>query len=417
MLDIVEEALDELTPPFPVEDGDWADVLARAAAESNGSTVATRPSRLPNARGRSARRGLRLALTVAAAAALIAATVSLWPSHGSSSVLASALAAIGRGSVTHVVLLNGGNSALVDLHTGARTPVQGRTEIWSDPQRGMVVVTSFRGRVTGRYFIPPASAQSSSSFETLLTGYRSDLRAHRYRITGSGIVAGTPVYWIESTPTWVTNLTGSAVYKVADQIAISKTTYKPILERRLSDGNTVPGSTRRILAAETTAARPSLFNRHRYTSLPEWGWGATSLSLTAAEIRARLHHAAVYPKQVGNLKLTWQGESPYTLGNGAEITGISLYYGPLNTNTGRGGTVGDPDYSGSYVSINEFATKNVITQSLGPEHFPTNGKAILDAPDLSLGNSATLRTHGLFVIIRGSSDKNVLAAARQLAKG
>jgi hypothetical protein len=67
----------------------------------------------------------------------------------------------------------------------------------------MLIRTSFRGKPTGSYFIPARTALAAAvrpSLSTFVSGYRSQLRDHRYRITGTGTVGGRKVYWIEGRP-------------------------------------------------------------------------------------------------------------------------------------------------------------------------------------------------------------------------
>jgi len=97
-----------------------------------------------------------------------------------------------------------------------------------------------------------------------------------------------------------------------------------------------------------------------------------------------------------------------------QLTGVALYFGPLNEDQGMGGFPGDPGYTGRYVMISEFPRANALTQELGAGYFPGEGLAVLDAPQVASNtrHTATLRVHGRYVIVQATTDADALAAAR-----
>jgi hypothetical protein len=398
--DPVADLLDVFTPPFDDARERWRDVVDRA----------TTPARRR-------RRALSLAVSCAGAAAI--ALVVLWPLTSTPSVLARALVAVGGAPLTHIVIDDGTGTSLVDLRTGQRRPAPGRLDVWFDARQGVAIRGIFRGQVTRRAFIPAAQARRAGGFSGFVAGYREKLRRHEYRVTGSGTIGGRPVYWIESRPRWETDYPSNDVHKYVEQVAISKTTFKPVLQRTLRDGRVDGGSQFRVLVIETMPTRPALFRAVR--EAPSWDWTGTSPPLTSAEVRARTHDAALLPARVAGLPRTWQGEPPYLAGccgsATIEAAGVSLYYGALDESTGRVANTGHPLYRGRYVSITEFPRPDKVAAVFGSTYFPAPGLAIVGARGITyVGRVATFRAHGVAVIVQASSDALALAAARVLSR-
>ena len=111
----VAELLERLTPGYDDRSGRWESVFDDARPRS---------------------RPLRLGIGVAAAATLAVAVLT-WPFQAEQGgVLERALAAVGEGPVLHVVLRGEWGGTLVDLRTGARTPVHGENESGTTPGAG-----------------------------------------------------------------------------------------------------------------------------------------------------------------------------------------------------------------------------------------------------------------------------------------
>ena len=344
------------------------------------------------------------ASAVAAATALVLA----WPFHGSPSVLAQAAAAIGDREVTHVVTEYEVGGSLVDLRTGKRTPVSGRSELWYDPKRGLLQIISFRGQPIGRFFERPSTVRSASWLQTFVTGYKAALRSGAFRVTGSGVVDGTPVYWIESKPSWDVwfPFGGSTVHKQVEEVAIAKTTYRPVFTRLEVDGRTVPGLSSRILTIETVAPKPGLFAPGQVSSHSGAGFNGWSPQTTLAQARAAMHRPALVPATtIAGVQRNWIGEPGYLSGFQSykdQIVGVELYYGKLDpANYG-------PPYNPPFMSITEFPRRNPFVAEQGLGYFPGNDQAVLE------GNTATLKTHGFYVIINASDATHALAAAKAL---
>jgi hypothetical protein len=355
-----------------------------------------------------------------AAVAAIVALVFLWPFSSSPSVLDSALAAIGSAPVTHVVLQEDLGSYLIDLRSGKRTATSGREEIWYQPNRGLLTESSFDGKHAGTELVP-ATIQGMSSgaanyVSAFASGYRAKLRRHAFHVTGSGTLYGTAVYWISSTPTFIGR---DPNRRQVEQVAISKTTYKPLYFRDLYNNHVVPGSQQRVLSIETTATAPPALNKHR-PMLTTYGWGVGYPSLTLKQVRATRPRPLI-PAKVAGLRLSWTGSSPFDRGpNGLPIIGVWLYYGALY-NTGLPNDI-QPAFTAPYIEVFEFPHANLLTRFYSGR-FPAHGVAVIDGlPSRGPGvgaeygaHTATLQTRGLYLLIQASTRSLAIATARAVS--
>jgi len=348
---------------------------------------------------------------VLALAAAILAVVLLWPFASSPSVIDNALAALGtRGPVTHVVLETSLGSYILDLRTGARTPVSGRAEIWYRPGVGLFARWSFRGSSVHTNFLPVGLSGDGS--DAFAASYREQLITHQFHVTGTGKIGRTPVYWIESTP----QILGSPDRTQVEQVAISKTTFKPLFSRRLLNGRIELGSGERVVSIETTDHAPAgLQGTSVRFGSPGYGLpgGFPPLSMKAAR---SLRPPLIIPSLLDGLHLVLLTQSPATATEVSQFRfpGAELYYGSL-LNTGLPNDR-EPDTTGlkPYLSITEFTRPNAFTRATRG-YFPPAGSALIGGSAVSYGPGASLRTHdGLYVLIAGSSDTLVLAAVREI---
>jgi hypothetical protein len=351
---------------------------------------------------------------VLALAAAAAAVVLFWPFSQSPSVIDSALAALGSRPVTHVVLEDSLGSYMLDLHSGARTRTSGREEIWYRAGEGMFSRRTFHGASVGTAFLPARLINQGASLSAIfLTSYRAQLAQHSYHLIGTGHLGKTPVYWIESTP-WI--LGGPSRTQV-EQVAISKATYKPLYSRLLLNGHVELGSGIRVLSIETTNSAPVSLRGHN----PRFSNGAGYFvvpgypPLTLKQVRSMHPSPRVLPRIAG-LPLVLVAQTPATATSDSpyRFPGASLYYGSL-LNTGLPNDK-EPDLTGlkPYLSVVEFTRPNAMTRFLHT-FFPKEGSALIDNSAVSrASSSATLQRRGVFIVIQGSSDALVLAAARAL---
>lgn len=397
---------------FPLRDHELVEMLGRdpellAIADALVETAEPATRRHPR------RRTVILASApVLAVAAAIVAVVLLWPFASSPSILDNALAALGtRGPVTHVVLDNSLGSYILDLRTGARTPVSGRAEIWYRPGVGLFARWSFRGSSVRTNFLPTGLIGDGAG--AFAASYREQLLSHQFHVTGTAKIGRTPVYWIESAP----QILGSPDRTQVEQVAISKTTFKPLFSRRLLNGRVEQGSGERVVSIESTDHAPAGLHGTTARFAP-LGYalpgGYPPLSMRAAR---SLRPPLIIQPRVASLPLVLLTKSPATATEVSQFRfpGAELYYGSL-LNTGLPNDR-EPDTTGlkPYLSITEFTRPNALTRATRG-YFPPAGSALIDAEEaVSSSPNASLRTHdGLYVVIEGSSDALVLAAVREI---
>jgi hypothetical protein len=290
---------------------DWEDVVRRAN---------------PTRRRRYAA-GLGIAAVLAAAAF---ATVALWPAH-EGGVLERALAAVGTDPVVHVVYRDETHEMLVDLATGARTPIYTEHEEWYAANQGLRDVTTFNGHVV-ETFVQTAKtlgSQQQQTYAGILDGYRQALADGTARLTGSGTIAGHDVYWI--------HFKGEQLYDVGDaryhdwshEVAVDRTTLQPVYVRETRDGVPGLGTGQEIVSLDTLPAGTVDFSKPEQPKPRAIVMGAVD----AVDVTANLEAAA------------------------AELTGTPLWLGssynglPLafaQTETLVGGAVGSPERTGGF---------------------------------------------------------------------
>lgn len=91
---------------------------------------------------------------------------------------------------------------------------------------------------------------------------------------------------------------------------------------------------------------------------------------------------------------------PHCLDN--RPNGVELYYGRTDDS-------GKPTYRGSFISITEFPRANAEVTFQGLAMFPTGAAIVSD-------RTATMKAHGLYVIIRAGRPDEAIAAARALGR-
>jgi hypothetical protein len=239
----VREAFDRLVPE-PARMSAWEEVLRDA---------------------RPRRRSLSLQLAVATGIAALVALFVVAPWQGTERVgiLDRALAAAGDGPVLHVVLRGGWGGTLVDLETGERKPVYGEREIWFDPGRSLVhQILRFGGVVDGEELYK--RNKGDRELTALWRDYRPALEKGTARVIGEDIVDGIPVYWIIVRAQMLPDVADHRDHELAQQVAISRETFKPVAMRYTRDRQALDGATERILRFETISVEDADF-----TSAPE----------------------------------------------------------------------------------------------------------------------------------------------------
>jgi hypothetical protein len=245
--DHVAALLDELTPSYDDRAGEWERVLADAGE--------ARPRRRAVAHWRIG--------AVAAAVAAAGALVLAWPfDGGGGTVLDRALAAVGRGPVLHVVLRGEWGGTLVDLSTGARKPVYGEDEFWFDTETGRThEISRLGGVVQDEELYEPN--KPAAELAALGREYRDALQSGTATVAQEDTLDGKPVVWIVIHSESLPDVADGRNHEWTQQVAVSKTTYKPVALRETRDGSPGPGTLQRVLGLELIARDPADFRTSR----------------------------------------------------------------------------------------------------------------------------------------------------------
>jgi hypothetical protein len=233
----VAELLDSLTPSYDDRDGNWERIAAVAA----GGRVGRAPSWAP-----------RVAAVLVAVAA-VAFVILAWPFQAEQpGLLERARAAIGDGPVLHVVLRGEWGGTLVDLQSGKRSPVHGEHEVWFDTESGRThQIERLGGVVQGEELGTPR--KPAAMFAALGREYRQALETGTARIAGDGTIDGEAVLWITIHSELLPDVADGKDHEWAQQVAISKRTYKPVAVREARDGRPGPGTLQRVLELQLVA--------------------------------------------------------------------------------------------------------------------------------------------------------------------
>lgn len=366
-----------------------------------------------SARTRRIRPVLRAALAVAAAALAGGLLALYWPSASSPSVLDQALAAIGSRPVTHIVLEDNLGGFFIDLGSGRRTAASGRQELWYQPSRGLLWRLTFPGQRPRTFFSPSDTAPGLSSYiSQFVRGYRAQLRNHTFHLSGRGTVDGTPVYWISSRPLQI----GQS--KQVDQVAISRSTFKPVYFRSLMNGKLIASSAQKVLTVETIGTAPSRAGAPKPPTVI-YGW-LNYVKIPLSQARST-RPSPLIPSKIAGLHLTWTGRSPFSAGNpGSPIAGVCLYYSTAHASGAP--TNSQPAFRSQYIEIVEFPRPNAITRWY-TGRFPSQGTALVGGlrplgpiVDQLPARVATLQTQGHYVLIQASTNQLAIAAARAISR-
>ncbi len=374
---------------------------------------ATQPFRTRGARFGAMGRKAVLAVAVVALIAVLAAVLPGRLGQTRMTLVDQAIAAIGSGRMIHVVLDDGLTTQRVDLRTGTTTLLRSGTEVWSDPKLGTLWISTLDGKPTQKIVAPPSrNAEAFTWWRPYVSGYRNQLRAGDFHLVGTGQIGGHTVDWIASKPFSMVDGKTGVFSEVVTEIAISRTTYKPLYFRQRINGVLDRSSGVRVTTAETLPPRPALF-AHR--TIP-FGPGlrvssgpGTGIPTTLRDARAAMNPDPVVPSSaIAGLHRTWVGLPDYLAppynSYRDQIGGVQLYYGLLDS-------TGHPTYKGSFISITEFPHRNAVVTFNGTSLF-RNDVAIVSAHTDTI---ATTKTHGVYVIIEAGSRAEALAAARALA--
>jgi hypothetical protein len=439
--------LDELTPSYDDRVGEWERVAADARQ-------ATRPRVSLATRWRL---GV-LAAAMTAAAGLVLA----WPfanKHGT--VLDRALAAVGDGLVLHAILRGEWGGTLVDLSTGARRPIYGDDEVWFDTETGQThQIERLGGVVHGEELYKPN--KPDAELAALGREYRQALASGSARIAGEDTLDGEPVVWITIHSESLPDVADGKDHEWAQQVAVSKRTYKAVALRETRDGHPGPGTLQRVLdlklvardAADFTTSRPprdgTAFKQGREPISPEQAatvLGRTPLwlgdsynGLPLAQVyrettsvghqqRVRLTGARAAAaikcsqqrgsaggecfRQLGLTSLEVRPDGVFTTEGpirwSDEQSSIVLFYGSVGDDPSTYLEHAAPLYDKAYVTLTESTQASPFRRGAG-SYVPPEGSVLITAG----ATSGYLQRDGVQIGIDAGSESAVLAAARAL---
>jgi len=389
--------LDELTPTYDGRVGDWGRVVADAR----------RPARLLRWRV-----GV-FAVAVAAAAALVLS----WPFGGrNGTVLDRALAAVGNGPVMHATLRGEWGGTLVDLSTGARSPVYGEDEIWFDNATGRThEIERLGGVVQDEEVFKPNKPEAE--FIALGREYRQALETGTARIAGEDSIDGEPVVWITIHSELLPDVADGRDHEWAQQVAVSQRTYRPVALREMRDGRPTPETLQRVLNLELIARDPADFS----TSRPSRDGTAfrqgreqiareqapTVLGRTPLWLGAGydgLPLAQIYRETTSAGRRT-NGDIQWTEAERSVV----FFYGTTGAEANADLEHAAPDYAKPYVALTESTRVSPLRPGAG-SYVPPEGAVFIAAG----GQSGYLQRDGVQIAVDAGSESAVLAAARRL---
>jgi hypothetical protein len=445
----VKDALDRMQPK-PEAQGDWDAVLRDARVE--------RPSTF-----------VRPLAGVAAAVTALFALALFQPWEGDSpSFLERALAAVDDGPVLHVVLRGEWGGTLADLQTGERSPVHGENEIWYDPDRELVHTISRLGESVQQERVYDAG--EPLELEVLVAlgrEYLKALQSGSARVAGEGTVDGERVTWITIRSKMLPDAADGKLHEWAQQVAVSRETFRPVATRDTRDGRPGPGTVQRVLELEMLPAGQGDFTAPAGNSIDGTAYSegrepippheaARALSRTplwlgrshaglpfaqasrtttrtgrqeetrltgpaakeALACQARVERAG---RRTGpecesmrrrRQSLVIRGDKVYALGPvqwGQAQTGVVFFYGTVGDDPSTYREDAVPLWDRPHVSLAETTSLMPGTLRTG-SYVPPDGSVFIGAG----GRMGSVRVDGVYVSIQASSEELILSAARAL---
>jgi hypothetical protein len=282
---------------------------------------------------------------------------------------------------------------MLDLKTGARTPVLQRLEYWFDSQRNLLrFKSSIDGQVKSeglKQSNPNGQTSLSPALDTFVTGYRRALATGKAHETGTGTIKGRKVIW-------VTLPDGTS----RQRVAIDANTYQPLVIQELDPSGKV---------------EPLVWQVKTIELLPRLAADFTAPPATPNASAQISPSTPVSPTRAASV-LGW---TPVWLGT--SFSGLKLGpIEPMHVTASHGIPVAEKEglsisYSGvspARITIQEAQRPGVINgfDSINPR--PAAGHALLTT--LSNGCRAQLQTHGVWVTVLGSNTNACRSVARTL---
>jgi hypothetical protein len=225
---------------------------------------------------------------VAAAIAVAAALVLAWPFQGSQGGLIDrALAAIGDGPVLHVVLRGEWGGTLIELKSSKRSAVHGENEIWYDTAQGRIHLVSRLGDVVqDEQLYEPK--QPPADLAALGREYKQALESGTARISGEATIDGEPVVWLTIHSELLPDVADGKDHEWAQQVAVSRRTFKPVAVRETRDGQPGPETSQRVLQLDFLPAGAGDFSAPKVPSLEGMVFKQGREPITLEQARATL---------------------------------------------------------------------------------------------------------------------------------
>lgn len=407
-------------------------------------------------------------LGAAAAIGVVVAVALVSPWGGRGALVDRALAAIGSRDVVHVVETAAvPRQSVVDLRTGAESPVVRSTEIWFDSERGLLrSVQRIGDTVTGEVLETPAGAWTAAgrvytcawiaahsteatklrvscnpssangtvprhvpeprpvlapSLTGFVTGYREALERGEATQDGHGVVAGREIEWLRFP------VPGS---ERVERVAVDAETLAPVRLETLVDGKLVDAAT--ISLAETLDRVEVTFPRPKPTP-PGTEPVSTRLvderqvpiAEASSALEGRLVDAgarlAGLPRRTITVQTIVSGYGHESSREPTSATGVELLYGgPI-----------DPALRNDYVLFKQSLEPLMLSRfRFLPQPAPREGSLVLTSSDVhdATGADRPARTvgtlwvghtvvRGVYVTIEATSKPLLLEAARSLEEG
>jgi hypothetical protein len=358
----VHEALDRLVPE-PARSSAWEEVLRDAGPR---------------------RRSLSLQLALATGIMGLVALFVVAPWQGSERVgiLDRALAAVGDGAVLHVVFRGEWGGTLVDLKTDERKPVYGESEVWFDPRRDLVHKVSRLGGIVEHELLYERN-KGDRELTTLWQDYRQSLERGTARVVGEDVVDGVPVYWIIVRRLMLPDVADDKKHELAQQVAVSRETFKPIAMKYTRDRRAPPGGIAHILRFETVTIDEADFTKPEEPSLEGMAFRERREPIEleqAPDVLGRKpywlghRHARLPLAQVSRLEVA-AGRRAERVLRGEEAVKAKRCLGLLRARARAGGPVRRPQVCRSLRYSIERRGRDVITR--GPVQWTTTNKGVI----------------------------------------
>jgi len=398
----------------------------------------------------------RRLFVVALVAAAIAVILAVLPMRQSSpSLVGQALAAIGSGSVLHIVGEMPTGRQLLDLRSDQTKPVMQREEIWFDESRGVrrdvtriggtIIDDTFQSKEGGftphgiiydcTWIAAHPTAATKARVSCNLSGdngttphsvprpkptldpglagfadsYRSALASGAAHEGGSGVIEGQAVDWLVFD-----------TKQGSERVALDAATHKPIL---INGPNALKLRVTTIEAIDSAGGHFQKPTPDETPLRPSFGRATDqqTLPLSGAAIAAGYRDAVWAGSSVGGLPLASAvvqqlvGSYYHRARPSESGVGLQLQYGSLTAN-------GHRDFTKPYLTVSEAPNPVLATAYMWPEYVGTDPRPgeFYFSP-IAAGQTGSIGLAVGFTIINGhaisvqaSSNELLLAAARAL---